>query len=144
MNNGKHFISPWKQKNGDFPRLSGFFKFIYFNWRLITLQYCGGFCHTLTWISPGCACVPHHEPPSYLPSSKSFVALAMTLKSLTHFALILYMVWGKGPTSLFPLWRSVSQHHLWKRLSLCLLRIYFKCFIEIGLIYNVVFNSAVQ
>ena len=21
---------------------------IYFNWRLITLQYCGGFCHTLT------------------------------------------------------------------------------------------------
>ena len=25
-----------------------FFKFIYFNWRLITLQYCNGFCHTLT------------------------------------------------------------------------------------------------
>ena len=24
-----------------------FFK-IYFNWRLITLQYCGGFCHTFT------------------------------------------------------------------------------------------------
>ena len=23
-------------------------KFIYFNWRLIALQYCGGFCHTLT------------------------------------------------------------------------------------------------
>ena len=28
-------------------------KFIYFNWRLITLQYCGGFCHTFTWISHG-------------------------------------------------------------------------------------------
>ena len=25
-----------------------FFKLIYFNWRLITLQYCGGFCHILT------------------------------------------------------------------------------------------------
>ena len=25
-----------------------FFKFIYFTWRLITLQYCGGFCHTFT------------------------------------------------------------------------------------------------
>ena len=26
-----------------------FFKLIFnFNWRLITLQYCGGFCHTLT------------------------------------------------------------------------------------------------
>ena len=24
--------------------------FIYFNWSLITLQYCGCFCHTLTWI----------------------------------------------------------------------------------------------
>ena len=39
--------------------------FIYFNWRLITLQHCGGFCHT--WISHGCTCVPHPEPPSHLP-----------------------------------------------------------------------------
>ena len=30
----------------------------YFNWRPITLQYFGGFCHTLTWISHGCTCVP--------------------------------------------------------------------------------------
>ena len=36
--------------------------FIYFHWRLITLQYCSGFCHTLTWISHGCTCVPHSEP----------------------------------------------------------------------------------
>ena len=38
-----------------------------FNWRLITLQYHGGFCHTSTWISHGCTCVPHPEPPSHLP-----------------------------------------------------------------------------
>ena len=44
-----------------------FFKFIYFNWRLITLQYCSGFCHTLTWISHGCTCVPHPELHSHLP-----------------------------------------------------------------------------
>ena len=25
--------------------------FVYFNWRLTTLQYSGGFCQTLTWIS---------------------------------------------------------------------------------------------
>ena len=25
------------------------------------------FCHTLTWISHGCICVPHPEPPSHLP-----------------------------------------------------------------------------
>ena len=33
----------------------------------ITLQYCGGFCHTLTRISHGCTCVPHLEPPTHLP-----------------------------------------------------------------------------
>ena len=27
--------------------------FFFFNWRLITLQYCGGFCHTFMWISLG-------------------------------------------------------------------------------------------
>ena len=41
-------------------------KFFYFNWRLITLQYCG-FCHTFTWISHGCTCVPCPDPPSHLP-----------------------------------------------------------------------------
>ena len=41
--------------------------FIYFNWRLITLQYCGGFCHTFTWISHGCTCVSHPVPLSHLP-----------------------------------------------------------------------------
>ena len=39
------------------------FFLIYFSWRPITLQYCGGFCHTLTWISHGCTCVSHPEPP---------------------------------------------------------------------------------
>ena len=34
---------------------------------LITLQYCSGFCHTLTWISHGRTCVPHTEPPSHIP-----------------------------------------------------------------------------
>ena len=29
-------------------RLGVFFPFIFISWRLITLQYCSGFCHTLT------------------------------------------------------------------------------------------------
>ena len=41
-----------------------FKKLIYLNWRLITLQYCGGFSHTLTWISHGCIWIPHPEPSS--------------------------------------------------------------------------------
>ena len=40
--------------------------FFFFFWRLITLQYCSGFCHTLTCISHGCTCVSHPEPPSHL------------------------------------------------------------------------------
>ena len=39
----------------------------FFNWRLITLQYFGGFCHTFTWIHHGYTCVPHPEPSSHLP-----------------------------------------------------------------------------
>ena len=41
--------------------------FFNFNWRLITFRYCSGFCHTLTWISHGCTCVPHPKSPSHLP-----------------------------------------------------------------------------
>ena len=44
-----------------------FLYFFYVKWRLITSQYCGGFCHTFTWISPGCTCVPHPKPPFLLP-----------------------------------------------------------------------------
>ena len=41
--------------------------FIYFiTWRLITSQYCSGFCHTLTRISHGFTCIPHPDPPSDL------------------------------------------------------------------------------
>ena len=40
-----------------------FFPFIFISWRLITLQYFSGFCHTLIWISHGFTCVPHPDPP---------------------------------------------------------------------------------
>ena len=43
------------------------FIFVYFNWRLITLQYCGEFYHTFTWLSHECTCFPHPEPHSHLP-----------------------------------------------------------------------------
>ena len=36
---------------------SFFFSFILISWRLITLHYCSGFCHTLTWISHGFTCI---------------------------------------------------------------------------------------
>ena len=36
------------------------YKFIYFNWRLVTILY--WFCHTSTWIRHGYTRVPHPEP----------------------------------------------------------------------------------
>ena len=62
-----------------------FFK-IYFNWRLSTLQYCSGFCHTLTRISHGCTCVPHPEPPSHLPPHPipQGCSSALALSALFH------------------------------------------------------------
>ena len=36
-----------------------FFPFIFISWRIITSQYCSGFCHTLTWISHGFTCISH-------------------------------------------------------------------------------------
>ena len=44
------------------PRSKRLYFFIFFiSWRLITLQYCSGFCHTLKWISHGFTCVPLWE-----------------------------------------------------------------------------------
>ena len=40
-----------------------YFSFIFISWRLITLQYCSDFFHTLTWISHGFTCIPHPNPP---------------------------------------------------------------------------------
>ena len=48
---------------------------------IITLQYCSGFCHTLTRISHGCTCVPILHPlpppsPSHPPGCPSAPALS--------------------------------------------------------------------
>ena len=42
--------------------------FFFFSWSLVTLQYCSGFCHTLTWISHGFTCIPHPDSPPPPPS----------------------------------------------------------------------------
>ena len=76
-----------------------FGKLIYFNWRLITLQYCSGFCHTLTWISHGCTCVPHpellpHPYPQDHPSAPALSALShasnLDRRSILH--MVIYIL----------------------------------------------------
>ena len=38
---------------------------------------------------------------------KSFIVLSLKFRSLIHFELILYMVWGRGSTPLFCMWMSI-------------------------------------
>ena len=52
-----------------------------FNWRIITLQYCGSFCHTSAWISHMCTCTP----PSWTPLPPSFPPYPSGLSQSTSF-----------------------------------------------------------
>ena len=63
-----------------------FIPIIFISWRLITLQYCSGFCHTLTRISHGFTCVPHPEPPRPTPSPShpSGSSQCISPKQLSH------------------------------------------------------------
>ena len=66
----------WEAATDNYNGLFFFFPFIFISWRLITLQYFNGFCHTLTWISHGFTCVPHPIPP---PTSLSIPSLWVIL-----------------------------------------------------------------
>ena len=78
---------------------SYFFSFIFTSWRLITLQYCSGFCHTCTWISHGYTCVPLYwapvPPPS--PSHPSGVSQSTSFEcpaSCFELGLVIYFTYG--------------------------------------------------
>ena len=80
-------------------------KFIYFNWRLITLQYCGSFCHTSTWISHDCTCVPPSWtlfPPPF-PSQPSRLSQSSSFEcptSCINLALVIYFTYGNTHVSM--------------------------------------------
>ena len=80
------FIWFWGKDIKYFIISSSHLKFIYFTWRLITLQYWCGFCHTLTWVSHGCTCVPHPDPHSHLPPHPipQGCPRALSLSALSH------------------------------------------------------------
>ena len=93
--------------------------FYLFNWRLITLQHCGGFCHTLTWISHGCTCIPLSWDPSHFlphpiplgcPSALALSALfhASDLDWSSVSCVVIYMFQCYSLTSFHPrlLWQS--------------------------------------
>ena len=59
-----------------------FYVFIFISWRLITLQYFNGICHTLTWISHRFTCVPLPDPLS--PSHPSGSSQCTSPEHLCH------------------------------------------------------------
>ena len=84
---------PWKSETmaTHCPEGLGWFCFVLFcfliSCRLITLQYCSGFCNTLTWISHGFTCVPHPDPPSHLPPHPLPLGLGLTQSFLNLLSL---------------------------------------------------------
>ena len=105
-----------------------FFLINLFNWRLITLQYCSGFCHTLTWISHGCTCVvPHPESPSHLlpypipqghPSASALSTLShasnLDWQSISHMIIYMFQCYSlkSSYTHLLPQSTKVCPLHL--------------------------------
>ena len=102
------------------------YKFIYFNWRLITILY--WFCHTSTWIRHRYTRAPHPERPSYLPPrtiplghpsapapSNQYHASNLDWRFVSY--MILYMFQCHSPKSSYPLPLPQSpkdcsvQHH---------------------------------
>ena len=66
------FLSFKKLETSSYVSLSFFFSHLFFiSWRLITLQYCSGFCHTLTRISHGFTLFPIPIPPPTSLSTRS-------------------------------------------------------------------------
>ena len=97
------------------------YKFIYFNLRLLTLQYCSGFCRTLTWIRHRCICVPHPEPPSLFPPhaiplghpsapAPSTLSHASNLDWWPISCMVIYMFQCHSPKSSYPRPLPQSPH----------------------------------
>ena len=107
-----------------------FLPFIFISWRLITLQYCSGFCHTLTLISHGVTCIPHPDPPSHLPlypdpsgssqcTRPEHLSHANNLGWWSVSPLIIYMFWCCSS----PIWpRNPTSEHTHRGLHLIILK----------------------
>ena len=121
-----------------------FNKFIYFNWRLITLQYWSGFRHTLTWISHGCTCVPiltpsplpPHPIPQGLPSAPALSTLSdasnLDWRSISH--MIIYMFQCYSLRSSHPCLLPQSP-------KVCSLNLWLFCCLACSVIVTIFINS---
>ena len=74
-----------------------FVKLFFFNWKIISLQYFGDYCHVLTWITHGCSCVTPSwtcPPPSPSHHSGLFQSTGfMCPVSCLELALVIYFTY---------------------------------------------------
>ena len=119
--------------------------FLNFNWRLITLQYCGGFCHTFTVISHGCTCVPHPDPLSHLsphpipqghPSAPALSTLPHALnldwRSISHMTIYMFQCYSL---------KSSHPHLLPQSPTVCSLHLCLFCCLTYRVIVTIFLNS---
>ena len=80
------FRSPQSTEQSSFHCFLFLIQIICFNWRIITVQYCDGFCHISTLMSHRYTCVPHilkpHSPPSLPYSHEWFQSTAFECPAL--------------------------------------------------------------
>ena len=121
-----------------------FLFFFYFNWRLITLQYCGGFCHTFTWISHECTYVPHPDPPSQLPPHPipQGHPSAPVLSTLSHAS---NLAWRSISYLIIYMFRcyslKASHPHLLPESKACSLHLCLFCYLGYRAIITISLNS---
>ena len=111
---------------------------IYFNWRLITLQYCGDFCYVYI-------CAPHPEHPSHLPShptplgcpsapalSALFHASNLKWSSISHMTIYMFQCCSL---------KLSHPHLLPQSQKVCSLYLCLFCCVPYGVIVTIFLNS---
>ena len=107
----------WTKERCAWMNLRIFFKFlfIYFNWRMITFQYCAGFCHKAVWIGHRCTSVPsiqHTSPHPLLLGCHGAPALGALLHasnstwlSMLHVVMYMFQCYSLNSSHpVCPLW----------------------------------------
>ena len=111
----------------------------------MTLQYSGGFCHTFTWMSHGCTCVSHPEPPSHLPphSIPQDHPSASALSSLSHALNLDWQFISHMVIYMFQCYSLKSSHpHLLPQSpKVCSLHLYLFCCLAYRVIMTIFLNS---
>ena len=93
-----------------------FFGSFFFNWMIIALQYCVGFCHTSTWVyhrytyAPPSGVSPPPSTPSHLSLRYFITAVQAKTSSLNPIALLYPYNWGISGQNHFVKTRPLKQN----------------------------------